>query len=58
MAALEDPANLKIISDAYHNAIKTGVNPVQGSVTQQQSVPNVLQNARKRIIQQPGVSVP
>ena len=24
MAALQDPANLKIISDAYHNAMKTG----------------------------------
>ena len=60
IAALQDPANLLIMSNAYHSAMKTSPNPLnpKGSTTQQQAVPNILQQHKNKILQQPGVSVP
>ena len=53
-------ANAQAISNAYHSAMKTSPNPLnpKGSVTQQQTVPNILQQHKNKILQQPGVSVP
>jgi len=64
MAALQDPANLLIISNAYHNAMKTSPNPLtskgkpQGKNQDPPTVSSILQQHKNKILQQPGVSVP